>query len=177
MEPHPDYSETVIFKRFEPGTYAHKTIRRWKSRLSGSIIRMIGNETVYTPEDVIRILAEKRVQHKTHVIVQFAQPKWTATTSEGVPTIHFDQLNVIAHHLHAIKTGETLWDDPLTWPPITDESIDLAILKGLAMPKLSRRKAKTLDEWPEFLKSEWNQLNKYQNKECSALHALALIGT
>jgi hypothetical protein len=28
-------------------------------------------------------------------------------TGEGLPTLHFDQLNVIAHHLHHISTG--LW--------------------------------------------------------------------
>lgn len=67
---------------------------------------MIDNETVTTPEDIVRILADKRQQRKTHVTIQFAHPQWHATTSEGVPTLHFDQLNVIAHHPHAMKTGE-----------------------------------------------------------------------
>jgi hypothetical protein len=60
------------------------------------------------------------------------------------PTLHFDQLTVIAHHLHAINTGETLWKDPLTWPPISDESLALAIRKGIALPKLSRKHAQSL---------------------------------
>ena len=109
---------------------------------------MIDDQTVYSAQDIVRILSEKRHQQKTHVTIQFAQPLWSATSNEGVPTLHFDQLNVIAHHLHSIKTGETIWNDPLSWPPISDESLDLAIQKGLALPKLSRRKAQTLDEWP-----------------------------
>jgi hypothetical protein len=164
LEAHPEYTETVVFRRFEPGTHAHKTIKRWKSRIAGSIVRMIDDESVYTPADVVRIMAEKRLQHKRYVTIQFAHPSWSATSSEGVPTLQFDQMNVIAHHLHAIRTGETLWNDPLSWPPVSDEALELAIKKGIALPKLSRRKAKELQEWPEFLKSEWSQLNKYQKQ-------------
>jgi hypothetical protein len=164
VECHPEYTETVVFKRFEPGTAAHKTIKRWKSRIANSIIRLIDDEDVYNPADVVRIMSEKRLQRKQHVTVQFARPAWTATSSEGIPTLQFDQLNVIAHHLHTIKTGETLWNDPLSWPSIDNASLELAIRKGLALPKITRRKAKTMEEWPEFLKSEWAQLNKYHKQ-------------
>jgi hypothetical protein len=113
-EKHPEYDETVIFTRCNPGTISHKRICCWKSRLRGSIIQMIDDETVYTTANIVRILSEKREARKAHVTIQFAQPLWSATSGEGVPTLHFDQLNVIAHHLHAINTGETLWKDPLT---------------------------------------------------------------
>ena len=91
---------------------------------------MIDTDSVHTPEDVIRILTEKRRQGVRHVTVQFAQPRWNSLTSDGVPTLHFDQLNVIAHHLHAINTGEIVWNNPLEWPALDDEAIDLAILKN-----------------------------------------------
>jgi hypothetical protein len=164
VEPHPEYSDTTIFKRFEPGTPAHRTIKRWKSRIAGSIIRLIDDEDVYCPADIVRIMSDKRRQRKQFVTIQFAQPTWSATSSEGVPTLQFDQLNVIAHHMHAIKTGENLWTDPLTWPPIDDDALTLAIRKGLALPKITRRRAKTMKEWPDFLKSEWSQLNKYHKQ-------------
>jgi hypothetical protein len=164
VEKHPEYDETVVFTRCDPGTISHKRIRRWKSRLRGSIIRMIDDETVYTTADMVRILSEKREARKTHVTIQFAQPLWSSTSGEGVPTLHFDQLNVIAHHLHAINTGEALWKDPLTWPPISDESLALAIRKGIALPKLSRKRAQSLEEWPSFLKSEWSQRDKYEKQ-------------
>jgi hypothetical protein len=169
VEAHPEYSETVVFKRFDPGTIAHKTIKRWKSRIAGSIIRLIDDEDVYTPADVVRIMAEKRLQRKQYVTIQFAQPSWSATSSEGVPTLQFDQLNVIAHHLHTINTGETLWNNPLSWPDISDETLLLAIRKGLALPKITRRKARMMTEWPGFLKSEWSQLNKYHKQGMSGL--------
>ena len=54
-------------------------------------------------------------------------------TSDGIPQLHFDQLNVIAHHLHAIKSGEDQWnqkdsirrtgdDEAYAWPPIYPDS-------------------------------------------------------
>jgi hypothetical protein len=43
-------------------------------------------------------------------------------------------------------------------------TILLAICKGLALPKITRRRAKTMKEWPEFLRSEWSQLNKYHKQ-------------
>jgi hypothetical protein len=52
-EPHPEYVDSMVFTRCKPGTISHKRIRRWKSRLKGSIIRMIDNETVYTNEDIV----------------------------------------------------------------------------------------------------------------------------
>jgi Reverse transcriptase (RNA-dependent DNA polymerase) len=52
----------------------------------------------------------------------------------------------------------------MTWPPISDESLALAIWKGIALPKLSRNRAKSLEEWPSFLKSEWSQLDKYDKQ-------------
>jgi hypothetical protein len=143
--------ENVVFRQFEPGTPAHKTIKRWKSCIAGSIIRLIDDQDVYTPADVVCIMAEKQLQQKQYVTAQFAQPAWSATSSEGVPTLQFDQLNVIACHMHAINTGETLWNNTLSWPPLNNKTLQFAILKGLTLPKLSRRKVKTMDKWPEFL--------------------------
>jgi hypothetical protein len=116
---------------------------------------------VTNPADVVSIIAKKRRANCTSITVQFARPRWTATTGEGVPNLQFDQLNVIAHHLHTIRTGETLWDDPLSWPEITPAAIALAVMKGLALPKLTQRKAPHLEDWPKFEKSEWSQLDKY----------------
>jgi hypothetical protein len=125
-----------------------------------STIRMIDNETIYSTTDIVRILSEKRAQRKTHVTIQFTQPFWSATSGEGVPTLHFHQLNVIAN----INTGETIWTDPLTCPPISDKSLALAICQGIALPKLSHKRAQSFEEWPSFLKSEWSQLDRYKKQ-------------
>ena len=96
-------------------------------------------------------------------------------TSDGIPQLHFDQLNVIAHHLHAIRTGEDQWkqkenikrtgdNDAYMWPPISAEAIEEAVIKGLAIPKLSRNKLKEEDSWPVWRQQEWGQLTKYDKQ-------------
>jgi hypothetical protein len=85
-------------------------------------------------------------------------------TGEGLPTLHFDQLNVIAHHLHHISTGEDLWPNKGERPPIDDASITLAIMKALAIPKITCQKAMQSTSWPKFRKSEWKQLSTYDKQ-------------
>jgi hypothetical protein len=164
-EQHPEYTETVVFRQCHPGTVSHKTIRRWKSRLKGSIIRMVDDTSITDTTQLRQVIKEKRRKGQTQVRIQFAQPRWNSMTGEGLPTLHFDQLNVIAHHLHHINTGEDLWLDKTNWPPVDDASITLAIMKGLAIPKITRRKAMQSTSWPKFRSSEWTQLNKYAKQE------------
>jgi hypothetical protein len=163
-EDHPEYTDTVILKRMHPGTVCHKTIPRWKSRLRGSIVRMIDDVTIDHGRQIPDIIRMKRQQGKSHVKIQFARPIWSALNGEGIPTLNFDQLNVIAHHLHTINHGEDQWEDKTQWPPISDESIALAIFKGLAIPKLTRRKLQQSPAWDTFQKSEWKQLNAYDKQ-------------
>jgi hypothetical protein len=60
MEPHKDYSDTVIFKHFEPGTLSD----------AGKVVSLavlynsFNDEEVYTPADVVRILSENNVSTK-----------------------------------------------------------------------------------------------------------------
>lgn len=167
LRQHPDLKNTIQFERCELGTAAAKNITRWRSRLKGAVLRQIGEIPVTTLSDVPRIIAEYRHQKKQRIDVHFAHPNWSATNGDGIPMLHFDQLNVIAHHLHHITTGEDPWKnhtDRTLWPDITDESIDIAINKGIAIPTLTRRKAQQQQNWSKFLSSEWTQLDKYDKQ-------------
>jgi hypothetical protein len=119
---------------------------------------MVYNISITDKEQFRHVLQEKRRKGQTQVRIQFAQPIWSSMTGEGLPTLHFDQLNVIPHHLHHISTGKDLCPNKGEWPPINDASIALAIMKGLAIPKITRRKAIQSTSWPKFHKSEWEQL-------------------
>jgi hypothetical protein len=167
-EEHPEYIDTVTLLRCDPGTVAHKQIRRWKSRLRGSTIRMIDEITITSIAQLQETIRLKRLTGKTHVTIQFANPSWSAMSGEGLPTLQFDQLNVIAHHLNAMQNEGTdddnNWNDPLQWPPVTDDMIIAAIRKGIALPKLTRKRLLDSPDWPKFKGSEWVQLNKY-NKQ------------
>jgi hypothetical protein len=120
-------------------------------------------------------IREAQLAHKQFIEVTFGCPQISSMTSDGIPQLHFDQLNVIAHHLHTICTGEDQWqqkenikrtgdDDAYTCPPISAEAIEEAVIKGLAIPKLSRKNLILTDEWPRWRTSEWGQLTKYDKQ-------------
>jgi hypothetical protein len=163
-EQHPEYIDTITLTRCDPGTISHKQIRRWKSRLRGSTIRMVDDVTITDIAQFTETIRLKRLTGQLHVKIQFANPRWSAMSGEGLPTLQFDQLNVITHHLNAINNDGTTWNDPVKWPPLDNENIIAAIHKGLALPKLTRRRLLDTPEWPKFKDSEWVQLNKYNRQ-------------
>jgi hypothetical protein len=87
-------------------------------------------------------------------------------TENGVSRLHLYQINVIAHHLDAIKQDRAdSWEGlPTDMPPIHEEDIDAAIYKGLAIPHLTRRTVLKSPEAARWKTSEWTQLSKYQNQ-------------
>jgi hypothetical protein len=175
VEPHADLRHAIVVTQIQSGTSAAK-IPRWRSRYRNSIIQQVNGEQVTTPQDLTDKIRAARITHQEHIDITFGRPQRSAMTSDGIPQLHFDQLNVIAHHLHAIKTGEDQWqqkenikrtgdDDAYAWPPISAEAIDEAVIKGLAIPKLSRRKLKDTEKWPRWRQQEWGQLTKYDLQE------------
>ena len=78
-------------------------------------------------------------------------------TSDGIPQLNFNELNVISHHLHAIRTGEDQWnqkentrqtDGAYAWLLISAEAIKEAVIKVLAIPKLLKNKlVKDTEKW------------------------------
>jgi len=163
LKQHPEFANTVTLHSIKPGTTASKHIKNWRSRLRGSIVRMLDEETIQSPQHFRQILQEKKTKnrhHATTITIQFAHPKWGDMNGEGLPTMAFDQLNVVAHHLSAIEQETPhSWDSSQLWPPIRDEDIPSIIHKGLALPKLTRRKLQQdSTDWPKFQESEWTQL-------------------
>ena len=158
---HPEYDNLVQFTRCDPGTSAHKNLRNWKSRFRGAVIRMIDDITITNRQHLAEVIQHKRLNRQQVIQIQFAHTTWHHMDGKGTPILQFDQLNVVHHHLRAINTGHTTWKDPLEWPPISVPDVLHAIHKGLAIPKLTRRKVKQQPDWQKFLESEWVQLNKY----------------
>jgi hypothetical protein len=175
VEPHADLKHAVVVTQMMSGTSAAK-IPRWRSRYRNAIIQEVDGEQITTPQDVKDTIRAARLARKTTVEITFGRPQSSSLTSDGIPQLHFDQLNVIAHHLHAIRTGEDQWnqkenikltgdDETYAWPPISAEAIDEAVIKGLAIPKLSRKKLQDTDTWPKWRSQEWGQLTKYDKQD------------
>jgi hypothetical protein len=106
---HEDLKNAVIVTPMMSGTSAAK-IPRWRSRYRNSIIQEVDGNQITTPADLINAIREARLARKETVEITFGRPQMSAMTSDGIPQLHFDQLNVTAHHLHAIRTGEDQWN-------------------------------------------------------------------
>ena len=161
---HPEYNDMVMFRRCIPGTIAHKNIRRWKSRLTGAIITAIDDIEITSRRQLIQTIRKYRQQGKQSAKIEFARPNNTNHTGDGIPIMHFDQLHVVAQHIHQIRTGEDVNMDTIEWPEISHESLSIAKKKGMNIPKLTRRKIMESEDAAAFKKSEWKQLNRYHGQ-------------
>jgi hypothetical protein len=105
----------------QSGTSAAKT-PRWRSRHRNSIIQEVDGEQIATPQDLRDKIRAARIARKENVTIPFGRPPKSHMTSDGMPQLHFDQLNVVAHHLHAVRTGEDQnypdesWSTPTNGP-------------------------------------------------------------
>jgi hypothetical protein len=167
---HDDLKHAVVVTQMMSGTSAAK-IPQWRSRYRNSIIQAVDGEQITTTEDLATQIREARRALKETVEISFGRPQMSSMTPDGIPQLHFYQLNVIAYYLHAIRTGEDQWnqkanikrtgdDDAYAWPPVSAQAIEEAVIKGLAIPKLSRKKLIHTKDWPKWRKSEWGQLTK-----------------
>jgi hypothetical protein len=143
-------------------------IPRWRSHLRGAHIRSINDIPVHSIKDIPLIIHNQRRQRQTSVTIQMAQPlaPAMAMADHGVPQLHLDQLNVIAHHLDAIKHNRAeSWPGlPTNMPPYDEDDITAAIYKGLAIPRMTRRTVMNSPEAEKWQATEWTQLSKYQNQ-------------
>ena len=75
-------------------------------------------------------VSEARKAPSKRLNIEFGSLTAFAMSDEGVHTLQADQLNVIAHHLHTIKTEEDLWTDKSDWPlPIDSPDVMTERLK------------------------------------------------
>jgi hypothetical protein len=144
---------------FQVGTSTHRHIRSWKRRLRGTIITTINDEPIRNEEDIKAVIQRARNNKQTTIKIEFGSLVGFAMSGEGVPTLQSDQLNVIAHHLNSINNEEDIWVDKTEW----SQSINLeeAVKEKVRVNVMKRIKLKQTPEWDAFLKSEWNQLDRY----------------
>ena len=98
---------------------------------------MIDDITITDTAQFTEKIRLKQLTGQLHVKIQFANPRWSVMSGDGLPTLQFYQLNVITHHLNAINNDGTTWNDPIKWPPLDNDNIIVAVRKGLALPKLT----------------------------------------
>ena len=140
-------------------TPSHR-IPRWRSTLRNSNIIEIDGTPVSTIQQLKQLISDARQRMKQHIIVKFAtEERISIHPQNGTPQIYFDQLNVIAKHLHEIKTGETIEytgeHDQIT-PTIH------RLKKGKKFSQFSRKELLQADDWNDWKMSEYKQLDQYE---------------
>ena len=156
-------------------------IRAWRSRFRHGTIRAIDGEVIHNVQQLEDHLEELRKLGKTTCSITIAHEEiWSLHTANGIPQLHFDQLNAIAQHLHNVKhdTDSTIPLMPKTMTPdgptirkviatgtipkgMDEDTIHNATGTGLIPIKLTRRKIQQLDDWPEWEQAEFKQHDSY----------------
>ena len=160
VKQHEEYENTVVLHSCQPGTIAHKTLHSWRRRLRGAIIAKVNDTTIHTTKDFATAIDRARKSCSPTIRVEFSCTQWHLPNGEGIPVPQHNEMMNIAHHLHNMRHGDSIWDQTNSQlPPPTSHK---AKAKG---PQLTRRKVQKLPNWEKFRASEWVQLNKYRKQD------------
>jgi hypothetical protein len=78
------------------------SITDWRSWFRGVHICSINNIPI-TIDNIRSMIRDQCQKRKPSIILQMAKPLAPTMTEYGAPQLYLDQLNVITHHLVAIK--------------------------------------------------------------------------
>ncbi len=125
---------------------------------------MVDNITITNIAQFTETIQLKQLTGQLYVKIQSANPQWSAMSGDGLPTLQFDQLDVITHHLNAINNDGATWNNPVKWPLLDNDNIIAAIHKGQVLPKLTGQQLLDTPEWKKLKDLEWTPLNKYNRQ-------------
>lgn len=162
-------------------------LKRWRSRLRHGYLREVNGETVQRVDDVKEAVWKARASGQGTVALTFTHCEVPlGITSAGIPQLSMDQLNTIRHHLAEVRR-----DGPATGggtaqptqPAVTRTRIKLWHVSGVQAvvrsvhdqlhaeivrteraarrEKLTRRKLLLHDNWGDWKRSEFKQLDQY----------------
>ena len=131
--------------------------RHWQSRFRHGTMRAINGVHTFTirqfEEEIDNI--QKQNKRQCHMTIAHEEVK-NLHTAEGVPQSHFDQLNAIAHHLHAVKNNTESWTSSQPCP-VEEDAAHCATINGTLPVKLTRRIVMKQPDWDLWEQSEFKQ--------------------
>jgi hypothetical protein len=137
ITPDKDNPTQMHLQSCHPNTPMSK-VPRWRGRLQGAHIQSINDVPVHLVQDIKSIIQARSQLRRTAATTQLAMPLAPAMADHGVPQLHLDQLNVIAHHLDAIKQQQAeSWPGlpQPTFRPSTMKTLMQRCTKGLQHPE------------------------------------------
>ena len=153
------YTGRLQLQACTPGTPVAR-IPKWRSQLVNSTVLKVNDVPVTTIPEVEQIIKNMRINKESKVTIIFGTvDKVPIHPSYGVPQIHFDQLNVIANHLHELKGNQL----PDCNNGHTSTSIP-TISKAQSTPRFTRRFLKQQKDWDEWLNAEFKQHDDYEQQ-------------
>jgi hypothetical protein len=134
-------TQQVFVKNCQEGTAVSK-INKWRSLIRNSVVRSVNNKPVRCIRDFIDHVATARRNYEPKVEIRFARPAIRCDDATDILQLHFDQLR----HLNQLHVE-------LRQPQ--NELID-------AFLNYTRAQLKKREDYQEWRRSEWSQLDKYE---------------
>ena len=123
--------KSLVLLKCNPGTPSAR-IPKWRNHLRNAQCREIDGVTVMTMAHVKKAISQARTSGKKDISLVFSTEKFASMNpQEGVPQIHYDQMNVIAASHHAARTGEEYYQRVETVPPSDSPHVMRAAVPGL----------------------------------------------
>ena len=118
----------------------------------------VNNEKVKDVKTIEQIIQKCRKSNQKHVKVVFGTiEKVSLHPTYGVPQMHFDQLNVIAHHLHQMKGHECHnCTDP------TGMKCVAHVKKAKSAQRFTRRVLQQRQDWDAWQQAEYKMHDDYE---------------
>ena len=153
-------SGRIKLKQCLPGTPSAR-LPKWRSELRNSTILTINGEMIKDVKTVEQIIRTGKKSGKKDITVVFGtMDKISLHPSHGVPQMHFDQLNVVAHHLHQMKGYEC--------NDCTDKTgmkCEAHIKKAKSAKRFTRRVLQQRQDWEAWQKAEYKMHDDYEKQD------------
>lgn len=181
------WDNRVTIRSCRLGT-ATRRIHKWKQRLKNATLLQINGETI-TSASVARSILKKHLHKQPDKEISLLvsnDERQSIHHEEGVPLMYFDQLATINQHLNDIKYDTSSNTSSIIQKIESNtESTNtylhkilqtyakygtLRSIKGILpknkrrSTKLTRRKLQQQPDWNDWRKSEWKQLDQYEDQ-------------
>lgn len=141
-------------------------IPKWRSLLRNAYLTSFDGHTTHTIEEIQQAITKARQSGVIKATCTFAVDKsFGIHPHQGVPQLYFDQLNVIAKHLHDIQqetqqTQQCIRTARATQTANVPQSQPTEpIAQSFKLAQLKKR-----EDWPEWRQSRFTMLDQYQQQ-------------
>jgi len=140
--------------------------------LRGAVLQKVNEIKVRSKKDVIQLIETKKKAKKHSIQLTFAtMGKVHMHPQKGVPQLFHDQLNILSIHQQELRKKETIvathcrmdeWE--ATVRQLNNENYGEATQNEVIPNKLTRKWLMQQLDWNDWQKSEWKQLDQYDQQ-------------